>query len=79
MVRIEFFLKGISVGKADNLKNLSNQEDRDLVAKFNGIEEYDEFVLDEGRTRCKLITDMWTDHRGRIWISDNESSSNIDK
>ena len=79
MVRIEFLLKGKSVGKADNLKDLSNQEDRDLVATFNGIEEYDEFILDEGRTRCKMIKDMWVDHKQRVWISHNESTSNIDK
>ena len=67
MVKIEFFLKGKSVGKADDLAEMSKQIQRDNVAKNLEIEEYDEFILDDGRVRCRKVPGTWVDESGQVW------------
>ena len=67
MVKIEFFFKGKSLGVSDQLIKHSGQSHRDTVAKGLNIDEYDEFILDDGRVHCKRAEGyLWTDHSVRI-------------
>lgn len=65
-VTIEFFLDGISLGKF-SCEERSNQDDRDLIAKNNGIMAFDKMVLDDGRVVMTRNNTCFVDNKGSIW------------
>jgi len=71
MVKIEFFLRGKSLGEFP-LKDGLNHEDREEVAKVNGIKDFDRFILDDGRVtaaRISPIVNRYTDSKGDLWLT----------
>jgi len=71
MVKIEFFKGGKSLGTYP-LMNGSDQSDRDMVAHANKIEDYDRFILDNGRVHAARVAqraNFYEDDKGFIWMS----------
>lgn len=68
MVKIEFLKNGEYLG-VYYIHEMSDEKDRDALAKNNDI-EYDEFILDDGRSHCRLAssTGNYSDHLGRKWL-----------
>lgn len=74
MPSITFRNKGKDLG-IYGLKERSNHEDREQVAKENGIEDFDEFILDAGRVWCQrmdLNGSVWLDHHGKAWLTTHD-------
>jgi len=68
MIKIEFFLKGKSLGASHWLIKGSSRYDRDIVARAIDIKDYDEFILDDGRIHCKRVPGyIWLDHKMEAW------------
>lgn len=65
-VIIEFFLKEVSLGKFP-CQERSNQEDRDLIARDNGIMAFDKMILDYGRVIITRSDNYVVDKKGSGW------------
>lgn len=71
LVQIEFFAGSKSLGKFP-LKAHSNHEDRVEVAKVNGIDFFDEYILDNGRVVARVEKNYYVDSEGRLWAVNSQ-------
>ena len=66
MINIEYFLRKKSLGTFECIEG-SSHEDRNRVARINGITEYDKVVLDDGRTIISRNKSSYIDKKGDVW------------